>query len=293
MVFMTMLMFAFIANAQTTITMAITDDANDAEEVTAVVDPEDVLGTMDLGSSDLELCIDHSPQIVGMLFTGLTIPVGATVTSATIEFDDQKGSNNGGTVVNLYAAKAANVAAILETPFFLSTQPLTTATVAWTLPVISAANEKYSCPDLKSIFQEVIGIAGWAPGNNVLVLVKGNDAETDEKNNVEPNSAGSDKGPGPILTLTYTAGGGTAVNSVSELSSSVYPNPTSGMLSIKNPSSDKFGYEVFTINGKMVASRHNIAGPKADLDMSSFARGVYFVNVKNSERTETHKLIVK
>ena len=95
------------------------------------------------------------------------------------------------------------------------------------------------------------------------------------------------------MNVTFT-GGGTGVASVrDEFSNSIYPNPTEGKLNIVNPSTDKFGYEIFSINGKLVASRQNITGPATEVDLSNFARGVYFVDVRTAERTETHKLIVK
>ena len=98
----------------------------------------------------------------------------------------------------------------------------------------------------------------------------------------------------PTLNVTFTEGGGTGVNSVSgEFSSLIYPNPTEGELNINNPSAAKFGYEIYAISGKLVSSKHNITGPTTEVDMSNFVKGMYFVNVRTAEKTETHKIILK
>src|SRR4030042_410109 len=86
MVFTTILMFTFIATSQTTITVRVSDPMDDCEEVLVVVDPADVLGFMDHGSSDLELCTEDNIQVVGMIFRDVQIPVGATITNAFVQF---------------------------------------------------------------------------------------------------------------------------------------------------------------------------------------------------------------
>ena len=65
------------AYSQTTITSRVATGNDDAEEEVAT-------GTMDLGSSDLELINDqtfHLAQFVVIRFAGLNIPVGSVVTS--------------------------------------------------------------------------------------------------------------------------------------------------------------------------------------------------------------------
>ena len=91
MVFMTLVMFAFIASAQTTITSTIVDGADDAEELTidlftdaGVLD--EAKGSCSAGSSDLELCNEGGPQLVGMIFRDVQIPAGVIITNAYIQF---------------------------------------------------------------------------------------------------------------------------------------------------------------------------------------------------------------
>ncbi len=99
----------------------------------------------------------------------------------------------------------------------------------------------------------------------------------------------------PVLNITYTeGGGGTRVKSIPvDFTSLIYPNPTEGRLYINNPSSDSFDFEIYTINGRMVRSQQNNTGSNVEVDLSDFVKGMYFVNVRTAEISETHKLIVK
>lgn len=72
----------------------------------------------------------------------------------------------------------------------------------------------------------------------------------------------------------------------------VYPNPTEGELTIENPSNNEFSYSVYTITGKLVANRHNITSLKTEVDMSDFSNGAYIVDIRTSEQTEKHKVVL-
>ncbi len=72
----------------------------------------------------------------------------------------------------------------------------------------------------------------------------------------------------------------------------VYPNPTSGMLNIDNPSNGSFGYEVMNITGKTLMSRNNITGTTTKLNMSGLAKGMYIINVTSEGKSTKHKVVL-
>ena len=72
----------------------------------------------------------------------------------------------------------------------------------------------------------------------------------------------------------------------------VYPNPTSGILNIDNPSTGNFGYEVINITGKTVLSKTDITGKTTKLNLSGFANGMYIINVTSEGKSTKHKLIL-
>ena len=302
MVFATILMFTYIATAQTTINVKIVDGGDDAEEYQQEKSTEEPAGYMDITSSDTELCNESEgvQQMVGFIFRDVQIPVGSTITNAYIQYtaDDL---NDEAITLDIWGAKLSTVTAPWgvnqgDNPFAISSQPKTTALVQWT-PVAWAVEEErgpdQQTPDISSIVQEIIGVDGWAPGNNLAIILM--DMSGTVKQHREAEAWEDNDGAGASeLFVTFTEGGGTGVNSVSaEFSSLIYPNPSEGKLNIENPSTDKFSYQIYTINGKLVSSRLNIAGSTTEVDLSSLAKGMYFVNVRTTEKTETHKLILK
>lgn len=289
--------FAYAAYSQTTISIPISDGAYDAEEIKAVVEGGEV-GDVDLTSSDLELAFDHEPSFVGMIFQNVEIPVGATVTNAYIQFTVDaisEGTTDADITLEVYGAAEANVTGpFTEDPFNVSSHPSTTATVTgWSPPPSVAegdAGVAEQTPDLSAIINEIIGLDGWASGNNIMLVVTTDAAQTEDKNR-EMEATPPDGDVAPVLWITFTESTGIEVNR--EFSFSIYPNPVEGKAYINNPSNKEFSIEIFNINGQMVVSRYNLTGSSVELDMSSFAKGMYFVDVKSVKGVETHKLILK
>jgi hypothetical protein len=71
----------------------------------------------------------------------------------------------------------------------------------------------------------------------------------------------------------------------------VYPNPTSGIINIDNPSTGCFGYELINITGKTVLSRNDITGTTTKLNMSGLSEGMYIVNVTSEGKSTKHKVV--
>ena len=85
----------------------------------------------------------------------------------------------------------------------------------------------------------------------------------------------------------------TSINQGSNFNLTIYPNPTEENVYITNPSTGKFSYSIYSVTGKLITSRDNISGSRVDVDLSSFAKGMYLVDVKSEEKTVVNKLIVK
>ena len=291
MVFTTILMFTFITYSQTTISIQVSDPADDHEESRDNVGDK-TIGAMDEGSTDLEFTTEKVRQYVGIIFRNVQIPPNATVTNAYIQFtaDDV---NSEVITVEIYGASEANVTApFTENPFGISSHPSTIAKVSWTpdpWAAVGDAGEAQRTPDLSPIITEIIGLNGWAAGNNLMIAAWGSYEGTGHR---EAVSGDGNLAEAPILNVTFTTG--TGINQVhSELSTLIYPNPTEGKLYINNPSTNKFSYEIYSITGKLVASRSDIAGSATEADLTNLAKGVYFVNIRTAEKTEMQKLILK
>ncbi|MGY1681899.1 PKD domain-containing protein [Geodermatophilus sp. SYSU D01176] len=135
-------------------------------------------GTVQLSSGDLNLGQEDSALLrVGMRFTNVTIPAGATITNAYVQFtaDEVKSAAS-----NLVIAGQAsdNPATFTTATNSLSptARPLTTATVSWAPPAwttVDARTTAQRTPDIRSVVQEIVDRGDWASGDPLVLIVTG------------------------------------------------------------------------------------------------------------------------
>jgi len=74
----------------------------------------------------------------------------------------------------------------------------------------------------------------------------------------------------------------------------VYPNPTTGLIHIENPTTGSFNVNVYAITGRLVFSKNDIQEQVFDLNMSGITeQGVYLIQVNTAVSNSTHKIIFK
>jgi len=182
----------------------ITADADDGEEVVST-------GAVDLTSSgDLEMPYDGSTlQIVGLRFTGVTVPQGATIQSAFIQFSADE-VQQGTTTVRIRGQAADNAAAFTTTAFDISARADTTAAVTWgPIPGWDQIGEQgpdQKTPDIKTVIQEIVNRAGWVSGNYMVITV--DNSGTASGNRRTADIASTTVGPQLQITWTPQAGSG-------------------------------------------------------------------------------------
>jgi hypothetical protein len=132
-------------------------------------------------------------------FTGVTLPPGATITAAWVQFQVDEVSTAAASVT--VAGEAADTAGPLTTTArSISSRSRTTATVAWTpasWPTVGARTADQRTPDLTAVIQEIVGRTGWAGGNALALLVTGDGTRV-----AESFDGGSAKAP--VLHIEYT-----------------------------------------------------------------------------------------
>ncbi|MEE4116078.1 MAG: IPT/TIG domain-containing protein [Marinilabiliaceae bacterium] len=152
--------------------VTIANSGDDAEEyMVSGIDS----GFVDLTSSDLELCTegDLEQQVIGLIFRDIQIPPSATIDNAYIQFTcDDDDNQEGPLPIDIHGFAEANTSAPFSEAiaFDISSRTNTTATVNWQAPIWAVKNEKgpdQATPNLKAIVQEIIGLPGWAAGNNI------------------------------------------------------------------------------------------------------------------------------
>lgn len=133
-------------------------------------------GATDWHSSDLELGTEGGrAQIVGIRFQSVSIPQGAVITNAFIEFTTDE-TDSGTSNLNIWGEDHDNAARFTDVIGQMATRTKTSASVAWNdVPAWGTVGEtgvKQQTPDLTTIVQEIVNRPGWA-GNGMVFLITG------------------------------------------------------------------------------------------------------------------------
>ncbi|MFL6621712.1 MAG: VWA domain-containing protein [Sulfurifustis sp.] len=160
------------ACVQKSVQVKVTNDADDAQENTKN-------GGMTLGSSTLDLGVNSSgsptsKRLTGIRFASVSIPPGATIVSANIDFTDQ-GSGSGNPSIDIVGQKTPTPGSFTTANLNISSRVDTAAertasTVTWTNISDPSAFSTVSTPDISPIVQELVNQTGWADGNPMLFV---------------------------------------------------------------------------------------------------------------------------
>jgi DNA-binding beta-propeller fold protein YncE len=141
--------------------------ADDAEE--------SALGSVSLGSSDLELVRDADDQTVGLRFTGVAIPRGADVTAAWVQLTADETATET-TTLTLRGQASGNAPVFATGAFDLSSRPTVAASVGWSPPAwntVGEAGAAQRTPDLSNVIEQIVARSDWTSGNALALLVTG------------------------------------------------------------------------------------------------------------------------
>jgi cytochrome c peroxidase len=160
-------------------------------------------GSVNTTSTDLELVFDNSNQRTGMRFTNVTIPQGAEITRAYIQFTTDE-TNSGSTSLRVFAQDIDDAAAFSNSGNNISNRDTTNASSSWSPSAwntVGAAGSDQRTNELKSVVQEVINRGGWKSGNDMAFIISGTGERTAE-------SFDGSSGQAPLLHIEYSGSGG-------------------------------------------------------------------------------------
>ena len=154
---------------------------------------------MRLTSSDLELVDARTNQTVGMRFSAVGIPQGATIHDAYVQFQvDETDSGlinliiEGEDVDNALPFEAADAN--------ISTRQRTVEIAAWAPNpwlTVGEAGPDQRTPNIASVIQEIVDRPGWSSGNALVIIITGSGTRTAEA--YDGVSAGA-----PLLHVEFT-----------------------------------------------------------------------------------------
>jgi hypothetical protein len=175
------------------VTVRISQSLGDVEESVAS-------GAVSATSSDLELVNDAGTgagdQKIGLRFTNVQIPQGASITAASIEFEVDE-PNSGTTTLTIRAQSSANAPAFATTAYNVSNRTLTNGAVTWTPPAWNTVNVKQQTPDLSALVQATVNRTAWVSGNSIVFVISGSGQRTAKSFDLAANTA-------PLLRVEYS-----------------------------------------------------------------------------------------
>lgn len=166
-------------------------------------DAEDRLasGAVKLKSSDLELGEDKGrPQLVGLRFAGLSIPRGASITSAHLQFQVDE-VNTGTTDLTIAGEASDDALTFTSSSGNITSRTTTAASVTWSPPPWATKGEAGAAqqtPDIATVIQEIVNRPGWQSGNSLVLIIAGTGERTAESFDGDATGA-------PLLHIEYVA----------------------------------------------------------------------------------------
>jgi hypothetical protein len=270
--------------------------ADDAEEKSS--------GSVSLTSSDLELVFDGAAQTLGLRFTGVTIPRGAEITNAYVQFTVDEAQSEA-TSLTIRGQDADDTAVFTTASRNVSSRPPTDALASWSplaWSAIGTAGLDQRTPDLTSVIQEIVDRPGWA-GRSLAVLITGTGHRTaDSFEGAHP----------PLLHVEYLATSpnigppiqqAPAPAIVATRLGAVFPNPGPGSVTVRFDLAreSEVLLEVYDVRGALVqriVSGRRTAGSYSeswdgrDRNGRRLVNGVYLVHFAADRHRETRKLVV-
>ncbi|MEL6593449.1 MAG: Ig-like domain-containing protein, partial [Bacteroidota bacterium] len=199
-------------------TFQISDDDDDSEERQN--------GTINLNDNRLELIRDNSAargrQVVGLRFQNLSIPQGAQIYEAYLQFTSASGTENYHIADLRISAEAAdNAAAFTNANQNLSSRARTQASQSWSPPLWLSANQAAApqqSPDLSLLLQEVVDRPGWQSNNALVILLDGEGGRPAYAHDANPNLAAQ-------LIISYQALIPPSISISAPLDGTIFPAP--------------------------------------------------------------------
>ncbi len=181
---------------------------------------ESATGSMSLTSSDLELVYDGSNQIVGMRFNGISIPRGASIVNAYVQFQVDEAQSEA-TTLTIQGEASDNAATFTSTSRNISSRSRTTAAVTWspvTWSTVDANGPDQRTPSLAAVLQEIVNRPAWASGNSVAIIVTGTGHRTARAFEAASTAA-------PLLHVDYTTSPGNTPTSTATATATATSTP--------------------------------------------------------------------
>ena len=160
-------------------------------------------GSVSLTSSDLEMILDNSgDQVIGLRFTNITVPAGAAITGASIQFTADEVDTDPASLI-IAGQAADDPPAFSSTSNDVTSRATTAATVPWNpgpWDTVGMAGPDQQTADLSPVVQQIVSRPNWTSGNSIVFIITGTGKRVADSFDGDPDTA-------PLLHLDYSTDG--------------------------------------------------------------------------------------
>ncbi|MCP4633925.1 MAG: hypothetical protein GY855_13455, partial [candidate division Zixibacteria bacterium] len=146
-----------------TIEIRVSHNDDDAEE--------DDGGGMTVDNDKIEM---GQMKYVGLRFLNVTIPPGATITAAYIEFKAADG-NTEDTDIRIWGEDVNDASRFDDGDDDISDRQKTSSSVTWNNVENWSSGQTYQTPDISSVIQEIVDKGGWLSGYDMVIMLESTD----------------------------------------------------------------------------------------------------------------------
>jgi hypothetical protein len=258
-------------------------------------------GTMLLNSDDIEMVYDSKTsgnQKVGLRFTLVNIPKGATVTKAYLRFTVDEIKTAAASLL-IQGQNADNAAGFTSAKKNVSSRVKTVASVTWVPSGWSTTGVSQQTPDLKAVVQEIVNRTSWVAGNSMAFIISGTGTRTAVAFETSPSASA-------LLHVEYTTPAAGSNYIASEKSAGMpatqrtegkltcYPVPFTDVLNISFEPADSENLQqiyLYSVTGSLLKTI-NSSGCALSLDLERFPSGIYMIGAQTN-RNRYVKTVVK
>ncbi len=251
-------------------------------------------GSVDLTSSDLELCIEEwvwplsdEDQWVGLRYDNLALPQGATVINAYLQFTADSDESNAANFT-IYAEDDHNSAAFQGADYDISSRLKTSNSVSWS-PNDWTLESVEQSPSLTTLLQQLVNKNGWQSGNPVTFLIEGTGTRSAYSRDTDANKA-----PKLIIEFSYNSSiSQTSIEETPEIKVKIFPNPASETITI-DLENEEGTLSIYNIGGRFITKKKVLKGENTfPINNLNLPQGIYLFEINSGTRKSMNKIIIK
>ena len=240
------------------------------------------------------------PAIAGATSYTWTLPAGLTGTSTTNSISVDFANNAVAGSISVYGSNSCGDGAPSSLAFTINTVPDAAGTITSVGgdSIVAAGTKTYTVPAISGATSYVwtySGTGATITGTTNTVNITFVAGFTNGSLTVMGQNSCGNGTVSPAYVITNYVG--VDDQNANSLSYSIYPNPTKGKISVEiNGVSEKLELQVCNLQGEIIKVQklaNNKQSQTTEIDLSNYAKGIYFVKIINNNFVKVEKVVLQ